>query len=323
MSIYDYLKSIAKADCLSYPDYIKAVLYHPELGYYRKNKRRVGYSPHTDFYTSSSINHIFPRLVATAARNLLGDTDELQEYTFVEIGAEPEESLLANVDHPFKEGLVFRVDDEINIPERAVVFSNELLDAQPFFRLVYKDSFWRERAICLKEGSLEEIMLDEASPELRPFIEMLPKQSVEGYQLDIPYYAETLFDKITQQAWNGLLMFFDYGLPWETLVNETPQGTARTYHHHKQDSDLIDNPGEKDITCHICWDRLESILHKNNFRKTRIHRQEGFFVHYATKEIERIITKNPMGFDPDKKSLQQLLHPSHMGAKFQVLTGMR
>ena len=55
-------------------------------------------------------------------------------------------------------------------------------------------------------------------------------------------------------------MTFDYGLDLKTLWYDRPEGTAQAYSQHKMDSELLINPGSKDLTCHICWDSVKKNL---------------------------------------------------------------
>src|SRR5690606_1528498 len=109
-------------------------------------RRRIGRRPHTDFYTASTLQPVFGRLMVAAAVSLLGD-QAASDFTFVEIGAEPQNSVLDGIDHPFAASIVLRREDAARFPPRAVVLSNELFDAQPFHRLTWRNGGWRELGI--------------------------------------------------------------------------------------------------------------------------------------------------------------------------------
>ncbi len=47
---------------ISYADFISAALYHPELGYYMKDKQKIGRQG--DFITTSNISDVYGRIVA-------------------------------------------------------------------------------------------------------------------------------------------------------------------------------------------------------------------------------------------------------------------
>src|SRR5690348_4706891 len=96
----DHLKSISRpSGLISYKTFIKEALYAPKIGYYSKNAHRVGRNPNTDFYTAQSLGPVFKKLLLTSIKTLLKD-EPLENFTFVEIGAEPRQSLFENSSHP-------------------------------------------------------------------------------------------------------------------------------------------------------------------------------------------------------------------------------
>jgi SAM-dependent MidA family methyltransferase len=296
--------------------YIQCALYHPEIGYYMHHGERVGRSPQTDFYTSSSIKGLFPRLVLEAVRSLLDEP--LSDYVFVEAGPESAGGILGNYpDHPFKDIRLIRPGDPFDIPDQAIVFSNELFDAQPFRRFVWHESKWREAGVAIHDGSLENTLLD---PENLP---ELPADAPEGYTIDWPQRANSLLGEIAGKSWRGLFIAFDYGLDRRTLFTERPEGTGRTYSRHTMGSNLLERPGEIDITCHVVWDVMESILREHGFENVELSRQESFFMRHSQSAIGDILEASPIGFSPQKQSLMELLNPGNMGHLFQVLSARR
>lgn len=336
LRLINHLRSIAgDSGLISYKTFINEVLFAPEMGYYTKERRRVGRGPETDFYTAESLGPVFRKLVLAAIKKLLGDED-CGQYIFVEIGAEPGAGLLGEGDvrhYGFQDVKVIRPGEAIEIPSKAVLFANELLDAQPFHRLVFKNGHWRELGVRI--GSHSDALSEDFLPELSSGVkERLEKADLsddvdEGYQLDLPLGAEGLLESITRQDWNGLIILFDYGFSWEDLIHNHPQGTARAYYKHKQHNDLLANISNQDITCHICWDPLTDILKTHRFKDITLQRQESFFVHNASAAIEEIINTKPgksdmrTEFNYDKQTLQELIYPGHMGHKFQVLWARR
>ena len=310
---------------LSYPNYLQQVLYGGETGYYTRVHQRVGRTAENDFYTASSFKPVFAPLIIAAAASLLREWGEpLDRYTFVEIGAEPGSVLLDQQSHPFAASAVRRYGDELDIPERAIVFANELLDAQAFHRLVYLDGSWRELGVQIdQEQQLREVLLPKLTPEVTELLASLPRDCPEGYHIDLPLGAEQLLSQIVQSGWRGLLLLADYGKTWEELIHSCPQGTARAYHRHRQHNDLLAHPGEQDITCHVCWDRLESLLKSTGFTSVYTERQEAFLIQHAETAIKAMLGSDPLPLDSNRRALHELLHPARMGHAFQVLRACR
>lgn len=318
------LKEVSGSErVIRYSEYIKEVLYAPGLGYYAKDQLRVGRNRHADFYTNQSLGTLFGKLVAASAASLLG-LARCSEYTFVEIGAEPAHGIFLDKESIFKDYKAIRLGDSWDIPARSILFANELFDAQPFHRLRFEGGDWVELGVKIHaNGEITEEALAVLTPDINEYYEKLPKDVPEGYQVDYPYHANCLLKELVRLDWEGLLLIFDYGSRWDALAYDYPKGTARTYSRHKIGGNLLENPGEQDITCNICWDDFSTILREHGFNKVALETQEAFFVHHGTEVIEAIVSRGSGDLDRERQTLKELIHPSLMGDKFQVLWGIR
>ena len=93
--------------------------------------------------------------------------DSPANYDFVEIAAEPSSSLLQDYPHPFSSNHVIRLGDKIDIPKKAIVYSNEWLDALPFKRYSYSSgrNAWLEHGVALQGQTIMEIRSEEPLEE--------------------------------------------------------------------------------------------------------------------------------------------------------------
>ncbi|HTZ20966.1 MAG TPA: SAM-dependent methyltransferase [Opitutaceae bacterium] len=311
----------AQADAhgaMPFDRFMELALYDPAVGYYRREQSRVGYEAGTDFFTASTSGPVFGELVAAAGAALVrahGGTPG--DFVFVEIGAEPATGVLAGVTHPFGAVRPVRVGEPIELSGHCIVFSNELFDAQPCRRFVRRAGVWRELGVAECDGRLVEIELGAIAEA------WLPAQAPEGYCFDAPRAAADLAARIAAQPWSGLFLAFDYGKSWPVLAEETPAGTARAYHRHTQSNDLLARPGEQDLTCHVCWDWLRDALVQGGFAAPQLESQEAFFVRHAAEYLAAMTAAEGARFSPKKLSLLQLLHPAHLGQKFQALHAWR
>lgn len=302
---------------LSFADFMRLALYDPEVGYYRRQRARVGYGRGTDFFTATTSGPIFGELVAAAATRLLGEA-AARDHAFIEIGAEPAGGIMAGVDHAFREVRSLPLGAALEISGPAVVFSNELFDAQPCRRFVRRGDAWCELGVAGDGATLREVDLGPAQAA-----DYLPAEAPDGYRLDAPEAAVSLIESIAVQPWHGLFLAFDYGKTWTALANDTPAGTARAYFQHTQSNDLLARPGDQDLTCHVCWDWLEAGLRRHGFASPQVESQEAFFVHHAAEFMARTIAAEAHQASRRKLALMQLLHPAHLGQKFQVLHARR
>jgi len=301
---------------MTFAQFMQLALYDPALGYYARPEPRVGYEPGTDFFTASTSGPIFGELIVAACVELLGARAP-KDYHFVELGAETSTGILNQVAHPFASARTIQLGSPITLSGPCVVFSNELFDAQPFHRFIWRGGAWRELGVSLSDHTLSECEL----PTLTAAA--LPSQAPEGYIIDAPLAANRLLDQIAGETWQGLFVACDYGKSWLELTTATPAGTARAYYRHTQSNDLLVRPGEQDLTCHICWDWLEDGLGRAGFGESRVDSQESFFMNYAADTLAAITKAEAGSFSLRKRMLIQLLHPANMGQKFQALHALR
>ena len=231
--------------------------------------------------------------------------------------------VLAGVAHPFASVATITLGQPLQLPARAVVFSNELFDAQPCHRLVRQAGRWREGGVALRDDALEEVLLPELTPEVQAVHDRLPTSAPDGYRIDLPLAAAQLAERIAAQPWAGLFVAFDYGKSWRELAGDTPAGTVRAYLRHEQSNDLLAHPGGQDLTCHVCWDWLSAALTTHGFAAPVLESQEAFFVHHAAPALSRLTAAEAGRFSGRKLGVMQLLHPGNMGQKFQVLWARR
>ncbi len=301
---------------LPFDRFMALALYAPGIGYYRQTRDRVGYGSGTDFFTATTSGPIFGELVLAAVVERLGQRDP-KSFTWIEIGAESDRGVLTGIDAPFGATRVLRAGEPITLEGPCIVFSNELFDAQPFRRLVRRAGRWHETGVRLDGGVLSEVDLGPVSGS--PW----PHDAPEGYRIDAPEAAARLAAEIAGQPWNGLFVAFDYGKSWPELVGEHPGGTARAYFRHAQSNDLLARPGNQDLTCHVCWDWISAALAEGGFSPPQLEAQETFFVRHAAAYLESVCKADAARHTDRKRSLMQLLHPAHLGRKFQVLHAWR
>lgn len=302
---------------LSFAEFMALALYDREVGYYRRKARRIGYTVGTDFFTSATSGPVFGELVSAACHELLGQ--DPGAYEFVEIGAEASGGVLAGVNHPFGSVRTIMPGEPMSLAGKCIVFSNELFDAQPFRRFVFRaDGGWREIGVTLRNGGLAEVELPCPEPP-----HALPSVSAPGHVVDAPFEATALLKVIVAQNWTGLFVAADYGKSWREMLETLPAGTARAYYRHTQSNDLLARPGEQDLTCHICWDWMVEVLEAHGFASVAVESQETFLIRHAGEYIARASSADAAHLTRRKLALMQLLHPAHLGRKFQVLHGRR
>jgi len=64
-------------------------------------------------------------------------------------------------------------------------------------------------------------------------------------------------------------------------------------------------------------------LRNQGFDSIKVEHQESFFIRLASVEIKKILSTNAGQFSRDRQTLLELLHPAHLGQKFQFLSARR
>ena len=317
-----FQKDFGQGKIIAFDEFIHWALYSQSVGYYRRKNERVGRSETSDFYTSTSMGSVWGEMILCACETLLYP-QKVTDFTFYEIAAEPDSSALDGVVHKFKEAKTLRLGDKIEFSGPSIIYSNEWLDAQPFrrFKFDLSQNLWIEMGVsCNDEGIFEKKM----KPASNSIAKMFKNPNSDGYTIDWPSGANKALEKIvSKKNWYGLFLTFDYGIDFSTMITSRPEGTARGYRNHKLINNILERIGEQDITCHLCWDSLKHILEQNEFFNISLERQESFFMKNASTLIEKIIANKGSGLNTKLLSIKELIHPQHLGSKFQALYAMR
>ncbi len=309
---------------LGFNQFVEIALYHPEFGYYRSQRERVGRSSETDFFTATSLKESLRPIIIEASMGLINESRlDPKKIDWVEIGAEPGSALLEGTTTPFASTQAIRLGEPIALEGDLVVFSNELFDAQPFHSVIYRGTDWLERMIEVSDPGVRIVEREPISPEVTSLLDLLPSPAPEGYVVDLPTGSRALLDQIIQQPWKGIFIALDYGKTWQAITHDSPQGTARAYQNHRQIHNLLEDIGQQDLTCHICWDWLEEALSQNRFQTIDLESQESFVLKRASEYVRKVFEIDSGINDSLKGGLRQLVHPSLMGQKFQSLSAVR
>lgn len=296
----------------TYAQFCQQALYGPQ-GYYRAPRPRVGRTAQADFYTASSVP-LFARLLA-AALGTLAQLNNLPNPHVAEVGNEPGTALLPTPPPGFASTSSHPLGAPASFHSPSIVFSNELLDAQPFERARFDTQKGWQLLGCDFDQKIFDLTLGPAPEALS---QLLGDDWPEGATVDVSLEALALIDRLCAGGWRGVWVAFDYGLSLADL-RENPRPTARAYAHHTQLSlqEAFNLPlGSVDLTHHVIWDLVASRLAQNGFRIHPVLTQEAFFVHYAAAEFPKLTPE-------ERRQLATLLHPANMGAKFQALVATR
>jgi SAM-dependent MidA family methyltransferase len=231
--------------------FMEVALYHPEHGYYRRardpfGKRRLlhgGAAP-------AGVRH--PDGGSRA--QLWTGIGKPAEFTVVELGAGRREMAEA-----FAEWRYCPIDvDSGEMPENftGVVFSNEFFDALAVDVTVYDGAGFREQLVGFRDGRFVWTMGDRARGEVEEYLRRYfpPPEPGNWYEANVE--ALGLLERIARRIARGHVFTVDYGYTRAESIR-FPAGTLMGYRRHAAREDVLEEPGERDITAHVNFTALE------------------------------------------------------------------
>lgn len=263
------------ADPIPFAEFMRRALHDPERGYYAR--RIAGIGARGDFTTAPMLSGLPARALARWAAHALRETGCRD---LVEIG--PGEGLLAlavwkalprtlrwrtrlhlvESSDPLaarQRSLLGRAARWHKQPAdamracggRAVLFSNELLDAFPVRLFARTAADWREVHVGLDpHGRIVETLVPATLPDSSVFQQPFASgQRVETHDSLLPWFASWL------PLWkSGRMLTIDYGAAdAAALYHRRPRGTLRAYllHQRCEGPAIYQNPGRQDITADV------------------------------------------------------------------------
>lgn len=140
---------------------------------------------------------------------------------------------------------------------RAIIFSNELVDAFPVRRFQKTDLGWQELAVEFRGNEfLGESLLPPAPlpPSSGFAMHHPPGQWIEVHDSYRHYLTDWL------PSWKfGRMLTIDYGAEAETLYHRRPNGSIRGYFFHQrlEGPAIYSNPGRQDLTADVNFTDLQ------------------------------------------------------------------
>jgi SAM-dependent MidA family methyltransferase len=237
---------------ISFHRFMEAALYHPEFGYYRKPRDPFGTGG--DFYTAEQLQPVFGILIAQRIRMLRDLMGAPEDFTVVELGAgrrEMKEALTEFRYIPVDLG-TGGLPDHI----RGVIFSNEFFDALPVHAAVLRGNTARELRIGFENDVFTWVESGAAPEEVECYRKRYLGALSDGQIFEVNLDALGWMDRITALLEAGYVLSIDYGYTAAELPR-FPTGTLMAYRRHQAFEDVLKDPGEQDITAHVCFTALE------------------------------------------------------------------
>jgi SAM-dependent MidA family methyltransferase len=337
---------------ISFAEFMQECLYHPEHGYYS----RLGMGRRGDYYTSVDVHAIFGRLIARQLAEmweLLGSpqpflavesgagvgrlaanildfaAQELPEfyaaaqYIAVEYSAERRAQHTATLALHMTER---RVTSSSEIPTSipvGCIFSNELLDALPTHRVVMQHGKLREIYVGFEDSRFTEILREPCAPAIEEYFREQGITLQEGHRAEACLDACRWIEDAGRAIGRGFVMTIDYGHEVGALYDERHnRGMLLAYRGHRVTENVLDAPGEQDLTSHVNFTAMQIWGRRAGLERTGLVTQSQFLV--ALGKANEFADLYETGQSEVEKLrarllLKNLIHPEGLGEKFQVL----
>jgi SAM-dependent MidA family methyltransferase len=333
---------------IPFAQYMELALYHPEWGYYQRDRVKLGREG--DFFTNAHVGELYGLVLGRLYAKWIRRFASVGEWAVVEMGAgdgrlaeqvgkglcdagiPPEQIRFHLVEiSPFhrqsaRERLaalpvsycIHRRLPEIPPVKVAFIYSNELVDAFPVHRIKKDGGLLLESWVSKGEDrKLAEkwIPLGTDSADLLK----LGSDLRDGEMLEVPLAARGWLQEVARWLNEGILVTIDYGA--STRVLKQKKGTLRGYRKHRVIPDILETPGEIDLTCDVNfslleeWGESEGLMMVANLTQAEFLLQSGI-----AGLLPAAVPTDP--FSPEAKrvrAIKQLIHPQAMGESFRIL----
>jgi SAM-dependent MidA family methyltransferase len=336
---------------VSFHWFMEQALYHPEFGYYRKDRVRVGVRG--DYYTSVSVGPAYGLILAEQIREMHEALGRPAKFTIVEAGAEEGQlaadilsALLAHSAKPFP---LFRyviiepfpekqarqkkilerfgphiewTEDVESLPAfTGVALASELLDAFPVHLVEFSGDRWDEVCVGWSDSRLRFETLPIENPALVLHLGKLPVPKTVPYRTEINLQSGDWTQSVARRIERGFLLLVDYGFcRSEYYSPQRRNGTLSCYRGHRRTANPLEAPGEMDITAHVDFTTvIESA--DPECQMIGFADQHHFMVGAGEARLRAL--ENPDGPSPAEtkflRAYKTLMLPGTMGMTFKFL----
>jgi len=232
--------------------FMEAALYHPEYGYYRRGRDPFGKAG--DFFTAEQIQPVFGILIAARVRQLYEEMGRPGDFTVVELGAGRREMAEAFAEWKY---IGFDLDGgELPRGFTGVVFSNEFFDALPVDVATFSGGAYREQRVSFENGKFQWTAGGRPPAEAERYLRDYFPPPEDGRRYEANPGALEWIDRIAGALENGFALTIDYGYTRAESVR-FPEGTLMSYRRHIAREDVLEEPGERDLTAHVNFTALQ------------------------------------------------------------------
>jgi SAM-dependent MidA family methyltransferase len=354
------LEKIRNEGPITFHDWMAEALYHPLYGYYVTDRERWG--RRGDYSTSPQRSPMFAAAFARVFARLfesLGSPDRIRliefgggdatfagkcidfirknfpelfaaaEYLFVEQGIvslQTARSRLAEFGK--KVDFISSIDAVTLSANPCIIFSNELLDAFPVHRVVRRGTAIRELYVSRTDaGGFRWEEGDLSTPLIEEYFLTNGVELKDGQIAEVNLEARSWMRDIAHSIQRGYVVTVDYGELASELYDPERRatGSLRAFSRHKIEDDLLQFPGEQDLTSSLCWSDLIATGEREGLETIELQRLDQFLIQNGILEELEAAMSGDAGPAASQLALgaREMILPGGMAGSFQVLLQKR
>lgn len=348
---------IEKRGPIPFSQFMEWCLYHPEYGYYRSERVKIGREG--DYYTSPCVHPLFGGLIAKQlsqmSEQLGGKTFDVVEmgggrgylcedilqwakknspafyqclrYYLIETSPYFLKEQRERLAQYIKAGKIFWMDPEAFENGKDQIegcfLSNELVDAFPVHRVIFDHGNLKEIFIIRDHDQLKEQWGGLSDPRIASYFQSLDITLQEGQLAEVNFKALDWIEKVARCLRKGFVLTIDYGyLANELYAPFRGAGTLLCYTQHRTSENPYARLGEQDITSHVNFTSLIRKGEEVDLRFTGLVPQYQFLIALGLLQEMEVL-----GREMDEVEglrfrllLKHLIEPERgMGEVFKVL----
>jgi len=211
------------------------------------------------------------------------------------------------------------------IDRPAVVHASELYDAMPVHRVEQTASGLTEMVVAAVDGELVWRRRPASLELVRYFVDH-GVALADGQIAEVNPAAESFHRTLLRSAGEGVVAVLDYGYESARLYDHRGRrhGSLVSTRRHRVGRNLLDSPGEQDLTAHVNWDDLRRAATSCGWDEIGLMSLAEFLVRAG---IGRRLDDAGFGIEADldadtvaaRQEVKRLLDPEGMGSDLKVL----
>lgn len=324
---------------MSVATYMGLCLTHPTKGYY-KSDDPLGTAG--DFVTAPEISQMFGELIGFFLVNLWQQMGSPKDFTLLELGP-GRGTLMADIlrvacrAEGFRDGLdlrLFETNPALIAQQHArleaygakwidgfdkvgsgplLVVANEFFDALPIRQFVRTEDGWHERMIGTNNGR-RVFGLNPTPIPASAMPDTLADAELNAV-LEVGLASGEVMNRLatTVSTQGGAILAIDYGYA-RTQTGETLQGVRR-----HQYADVLDAPGEVDLSAHVDFEAIGTVAAKAGLTVQPLATQAQFLTRMGINErTSSLIAANPASANDLTAARDRLIGSDQMGTLFKA-----